>query len=45
MFGLVILPNGYENQKRLLQNVGDKLRLGTEKLTWWDVADKNFGGA
>jgi hypothetical protein len=41
MFGLVILPNGYENQKRVLQIAGERLRLGTEKLTWWDVADKN----
>jgi hypothetical protein len=41
VFGLVILPDGYENQKRLLQKAGSKLRLGTKKLTWWDVAHKN----
>jgi hypothetical protein len=41
MFGLVVLPNGYENQKRLLQIIGTKLRLGTKKLTWADVAEKN----
>jgi hypothetical protein len=41
MFGLVVLPNGYESQRRLLQKTGEKLRLGTEKLTWRDVALKN----
>jgi hypothetical protein len=29
MFGLVVLPNGYETQKRLLQMIGTRLRLGT----------------
>jgi hypothetical protein len=42
MFGLVVLPNGYENQKRLLQMIGTRLRLGTKKLTWADVAEKNY---
>jgi hypothetical protein len=41
VFGLVILPDGYENQKRLLQKAGSKLRLGRKKLAWWDVAHKN----
>ncbi len=41
MFGLVVLQNGYENQRRLLQRAGEKLRLGTEKLNWKDVAFKN----
>jgi hypothetical protein len=41
MYGLVILPSGYERQKRLLQNVESKLRLGNEKLTWADIANKN----
>jgi hypothetical protein len=41
MRGLVVLPNGYERQKRLLQNVERTLKLGSEKLTWADVADKN----
>ena len=39
--GLVVLPNGYEYQKRLLQGVEKKLRLGSEKLTWADVASKD----
>lgn len=42
MFALVVLPNGYESQRRLLQRTGEKLRLGTEKLTWGDVALKNW---
>jgi hypothetical protein len=41
LFGLVVLPNGYEHQRRLLQGLEDKLRLGSEKLTWTDVAQKN----
>jgi hypothetical protein len=41
MFGLVVLPNGYESQKRLLQRGRKKLRPGDEKLTWADVAKKN----
>ena len=39
--GLVVLPNGYEHQKRLLQDLQDNLRLGSEILTWADVAQKN----
>ena len=41
LYGLIVLPNGYERQKRLLQGLEDKLRLGSEKLTWTDVAQKN----
>jgi hypothetical protein len=41
LYGLVVLPNGYERQKRLLQGLDDKLRLGSEKLTWTNVAKKN----
>jgi hypothetical protein len=41
MYGLLVLPNGYERQKRLLQNIEARLRLGKEKLTWADVADRN----
>ena len=31
MFGLVILPNGYENQKRALNGIEKKLRLDGRK--------------
>jgi hypothetical protein len=41
LYGLVVLPNGYEQQRRLLQGIEDKLRLGSEKLTWADIAQKN----
>jgi hypothetical protein len=42
MFGLVILPNGYENQKRSVARIEEKLRLGDEKVTWADVAGKDY---
>lgn len=41
MRGLVVLPNGYERQKRLLQDIERTLKLGSEKLTWAGVADKD----
>lgn len=41
LYGLVVLSNRYERQKRLLQGLEDKLRLGSERLTWTDVAQKN----
>lgn len=41
MYGLLVLPNGYERQKRLLQNIEERLKLGKEKLSWADVADRN----
>src|ERR1700678_3780412 len=41
MFGLVLLPNGYKVKKRLLRDVETKLRLGQEKITWADVANRN----
>ena len=41
MFGLVVLPNGYERQERLLQNIERTLKLGKEKLSWAGVAEKD----
>jgi hypothetical protein len=41
VFGLVVLPNGYERQRRILQNIEATLRPGKEKLTWADVAYRN----
>jgi len=41
MYGLVILPDGYERQKRLIQNIERTLKLGKEKLTWAAVAEKD----
>lgn len=39
MRGLVVLPNGFEHQRRFLHGIEKTLRLGREKLTWADVAD------
>ena len=41
MYGLLVLPNGYERQKRLLQEIEGRLKLGKERLSWADVADRN----
>ena len=41
VFGLIVLPNGYERQRRIFQNVERTLRLGKEALTWADVAYRN----
>ena len=42
MRGLVVLPNGYEQQKRLLQHIERSLTFEGEKLTWARVADEDF---
>lgn len=41
MYGLLVLPNGYERQKRLLPDIEEKLRLGKESLSWAAVAYRN----
>jgi len=41
VFGLIVLPNGYERQRRILQNIEQTLRLGKEAITWTDVAYRN----
>jgi hypothetical protein len=41
VFGLVVLPNGYERQRRILQDVEKTLRLGKEPITWAGVAYRN----
>jgi hypothetical protein len=41
MFGLVVLPSGYERQRRILHNIETRMRLGNEKITWTDVAYRN----
>ena len=41
-FGLVVLPNGYERQKRIVQNIEPRLRMGKEKLAWADVMERNL---
>ena len=42
VFGLIVLPNGYERQRRILQNIEQTLRLGKEAITWTDVAYRNW---
>jgi hypothetical protein len=41
VFGLIVLPSGYERQRRILQNVEKTLRPGREPHTWASVADRN----
>jgi hypothetical protein len=40
--GLVILPNGFESQKRALRDIEKRLRFGGRKITWADVWNKNY---
>jgi hypothetical protein len=42
LFGLVILPNEYEAQRRAIREVKGKLRLGREKVSWRDVWKNNL---
>jgi hypothetical protein len=40
--GLLVLPSGYEHQKRLLEDAEDRLRFGGRKLTWRDIWEMDF---
>jgi len=40
--GLVILPNGFEVQSRVMNAVESKLRFGGKRVTWTDVWSKNY---
>jgi hypothetical protein len=42
LYGLIILPNRYEAQKRLMGVAEKKLRHGDKKITWADVWRKNY---
>jgi len=42
LFGLIILPNGFELQKRALAGIEGKLRFGGKHITWADVWSKNY---
>jgi hypothetical protein len=42
VYGLLVLPNGYERQKRFVRTIESKLRLGKDRLTWADVFDRNL---
>jgi hypothetical protein len=40
--GLIILPNGFEVQKRVMTGIENKLRFGGKQITWADVWSKNY---
>lgn len=42
LFGLIILPNGFEIQRRVLAGIEQKLRFGSQRITWADVWRKNY---
>jgi len=42
LFGLIILPNGFEIQKRALAGIQGRLRFGGKRITWADVWTKNY---
>jgi Domain of unknown function (DUF5615) len=42
LFGLVILPNAYEAQRRVIRGVPGKLRLGRDSISWRDVWKNNL---
>jgi len=42
LWGLVVLPSGYETQRRILGDAGKRLRFGGKPITWADVAHQNY---
>jgi hypothetical protein len=40
--GLVVLPSGYESQRRILIEAAGRLRFGGKPITWADVAEQNY---
>jgi hypothetical protein len=40
--GLIILPNGFEAQKRAMSGVERKLRFEGKRITWADVWSENY---
>jgi hypothetical protein len=42
LHGLVILPNAYELQRRVVKQIEAKLRFDKKRANWKDVADKNL---
>lgn len=42
LFGLIILPSGFEIQRRVLAGIEEKLRFGGKQITWADVWRKNY---
>jgi hypothetical protein len=42
LFGLIILPNKFETQRRMLAKLGSRLLFDGRKITWDDVWRKNL---
>jgi hypothetical protein len=42
LYGLVILPSGYEIQKRLLKDIEAQMRYGQKPVSWFDVWRRNY---
>ncbi len=42
LFGLVILPNKFEIQRRTLAELGSRLRFNGKKITWDDIWQNNL---
>lgn len=42
LFGLVILPSGFEIQKRVVPGVGDRLRYKGKLISWKEVQRENL---
>ncbi len=40
--GLLVLPSGFERQKRLLKTARATMRFGGKQLTWPDIRDGNY---
>lgn len=42
LFGLLILPSGFEIQKRVLSRVKERMRFGGKPVIWADIWYKNY---
>src|SRR5262249_51879943 len=42
LFGLLVLPNGFEIQKRVIRGLEGRLRDGPKKLSWHAVWNENY---
>ena len=42
LYGLVILPSGYEIQKRLLKDIEAQMRYGQKSVSWFDVWRRSY---
>jgi hypothetical protein len=42
LYGLVVLPSGYEHQRRTLSVLQRRLLFGSRRLSWSDVWEENY---